>query len=260
MANQADVEIRLSGGAANTDPAAALGGAISTAAGGRVLSQSASGIGTLTGVTIDDAMGNNAGVGSLFFDQSAGTLRWTPPGGSAGTPVVVSSNGEYAIQGGNSGGILCVTVVAASLPSADVTSAITIANQLNKIFDDVSKAEALAGDTEYRGLYFKNAHASDAMVNIKLWMQTNTQGEDTVQLALADEAKNTTIETIANENTAPSGPDFTAANPIDYSSGLAIPDLSAGDYKGFWVRRVVPAGVTTAVSANAFRLGYRVYV
>jgi hypothetical protein len=259
-ANLAYFEVRLSGGAANTSAVASIGGAISTAGGGRVLSQTATGLTTITGVTIDDAMGQSEGVGSLFFDQSAGTLRWTPPGGTAGTSVVVSANGKYAIQGGNNGGVLLVTVVAASLPSSDQTNSVTIANQTQKIFDDVSKAESLAGQTVYRGLYFKNQHTSDSITNIKYWISTNTPGQDNIQIANASEAKNTSIETLASETTAPTGIDFTANNPVDLASALTRSDLLFGDYHGFWARRVVPAGVSAAVTKNTFRLGFQIYV
>lgn len=260
MATLADLLINLSGGAANTDPAAALGGAMSTAAGGRVLSQTASGL-TITGVTIDDAMGNTVGSGSLFYDFSETALRWTPPGGTAGAAVNVGTNGEYALQGGNDGGVLLVTVVAASLPGADATNTIAIANQVNKIFDDVSKAESQAGDAEYRGLFFENDHSADAMIDAKFWIAANTPGQDVISIAIADEDKNLAIETIANESTAPVGPDFDTANPVSYASGIALTTpLEFGDYEGFWLRRVVPAGVTAAQANNTFRLGFRIYV
>lgn len=259
-ASLADFQIRLSGGTGNTVATLSTGGAMSTAAGGRVLSQAATGISTVTGVTIDDAAGNAEGTGSLFFDQSAGTLRWTPPSGTAGTPVVVSTNGAYAIQGGNNGGILLVTVVAASLPGSDQTNAIVIANQVNKIFNDVTKAQSLSGFTSYRGLFVKNGHAADGMTTNKIWMSVNTPGQDNVQIALATEAVSTAIEVLASETTAPAGINFDTLNPVDLASGLALPDLTTGQYKGFWLKRVVPAGVTAAVTKNTFRLGFQIYV
>jgi hypothetical protein len=36
--------------------------------------------------------------------------------------------------------------------------------------------------------------------------------------------------------------------------------MAFGDFKGWWVRRTVPAGVTEAVINNAFRLGFRIFV
>jgi hypothetical protein len=260
MANLADFLVRLSGGAANTDPLLALGAAMSTVGGGRVLSQSDTGL-TITGVVIDDAMGNNVGSGSLFFDQSANTLRWTPPGGSAGTPVDVTGDGVYAIQGGGDGGVLLVTIVNASLPSSDQTNTIVIANNTENIMDDVTKAEAKAGESDYRGLYFENAHASESMTDARFWVENNTPGQDVINLADGDEAVNVALEVIADQNTAPSGPDFDTANPVDYASGIALPTpMAFGDFKGWWIRRTVPADVSAAEDNNTFRIGFRIFV
>lgn len=261
MANLADFLVRLSGGAANTDPTLALGGAMSTVLGGKVLSQTPTGL-TITGVTIDDAMGNTVGSGSLFFDQSANTLRWTPPGGTAGTPVDITGDDVYAIQGGADGGVLLVTIVNASLPSSDATNTITIANKTLNIFDDVAKAEAKAGDIEYRGLYFENAAGgAEDMTDAKFWVENNTPGQDVINLANADEAKNVSIETIADENTAPAGPDFDSANPVDFASGLSLATpLNQNDFEGWWVRRTVPADVSAAEDNNTFRIGFRIFV
>lgn len=260
MANLADFLVRLSGGASNTDPALALGGVMSTVVGGKVLSQNTSGL-TITGVTIDDAMGNSVGSGSLFFDESANTLRWTPPLGTAGSAVDVTGDDVYALQGGNDGGVLLVTIVNASLPSSGATDTIAITNKTLNIFDDVTKAEALSGDTEYRGLYFENSHSSDSMTDAKFWIENNTPGQDVINVADGDEAVNIALETIADEDTAPSGPDFDSANPIDFASGLALPTpLAFGDFKGWWLRRTVPANVSAAEDKNTFRIGFRIFV
>ena len=260
MANLADLVVRLSGGAANTDPLLSLGGAMSTDPGGRVFSQSDTGL-TITGVVIDDAMGNTVGSGSLFFDQSANSLRWTPPGGTAGTPVDVTGDGVYAIQGGADGGVLLVTIVNASLPSSDSTNTIIIANNVESILDNVTKAEAKAGENDYRGLYFENAHSADSMTDAAFWVENNTPGQDVINLADGDEAVDVALETIADQNTAPSGPDFDTANPVDFASGITIPTpFLFGEFKGWWIRRVVPADVSAAEDNNTFRIGFRIFV
>ena len=263
MTTLADFEVRLSGGAAVTDPALALGGAMSTVGGGRVLSLTFTAPTTITGVTIDDAMGMPEGDGSLFYDQSAGTLRWTPPAGTAGTPVDVSVNGEYAIQGGNDGGVLLVTVTAGSLPSSDATNSITISNTANNIFGDVSKADASAGTVQYRGLYFSNENgAAGDIVDGRFWVENNTPGQDVIQIADGDEAKTLALEIIADEDTAPAGPVF--GNHTDFASGIVLPTPLIGNptnhYKGWWLQRTVPAGVSTAVPENTLRIGFRVFV
>ena len=260
MATLADIEIRLSGGASNTSAAAALGGAMSTVAGGVVLSQSATALTTITGVVINDAAGNAEGDGTMAFDSVATTLTWTPPGGVAGAAIDVSADGDYSIQGANDGGYLDVTVTAASLPGGSLTNTSTIANQANKIFDDVSKAESLAGDIEYRCVYLENAHASESMIGVVIWMDANTPGQDTVQIALDPAGLNGTATTIGDEDTEPTGPDFDAANPVDAASGLAIGTLAFGDQYPFWIRRTVPVSTTEEELNNTFRIGIRAYV
>ena len=181
--NLAYLETRLSGGATNTNPAKSLGGPMSSE---RVLSQAATAPTTITGVTIDDAAGNALGAGTLTytFSATAPTLRWTPPSGAAGSSVNVASNGKYAIQGASNGGLLFVTVVAASLPSSSQSNTITITSIANEVWDDVSKAEALAGDTEYRCLYLYNAHTTDTMADPRIWRHTDTDGQDVLTLEL----------------------------------------------------------------------------
>ncbi len=258
MANLADAIVRLSGGVGTTDPNLALGGAMSTVAGGIVDSQSATAPTTITGVIIDDANGNALGAGSLFFDFSATTLRWTPPAGTAGAVVDVSSNGVFSIQGANDGGLLAVTVTSASLPGSDQTNTITITSLTNNIFDDVSKAESDVGDTEYRGLYFENAHASDSMVGALLWISANTPGQDVVNIGLDPAGLNGTAVVIVDENTAPAGVTFSA--PVTEATALSLGTLAFSDNFPFWIRRTVPASVTTPEPNDTFSLAIKVKV
>lgn len=257
MATLADLNFWLSGGAANTDPLLSIGGAISTAQ--KVLSQTATAPTTITGVTIDDAAGNAEGAGTLTYDSSATTLRWTPPSGTAGTAVTVGT-GTYAIQGGSNGGLLKVTVAAGSLPGSTLSNTITIANQTEKVFDDVTKAESLAGVTRYRCIYVQNNHASDTLSTVKIWISANTPGQDNIDIALSTGGKNSTPATIASETTAPADANFTATNPIDETSALTIGDLAFGDYYPIWIKNEVPASTTEAQTENTFRLAVRAYV
>src|SRR5690606_2513804 len=98
------------------------------------------------------------GAGTLEFDSGTTSLTWTPNGGSAGDPVDVSEGGQFTVFGGGNNGFLLVEVVTSGLPVGDESDSITIANIANELFDDVAKAESFAGDTEYRCIYFMNAH------------------------------------------------------------------------------------------------------
>ena len=91
----ADLKLYYTGAGSNSVPALSIGGDISSA---RILSQSSSGLTTLTGVTIDDAMGNTPGAGTLTYSDATTSLTWQPFGGSVGAAVDVSANGVYAIQ------------------------------------------------------------------------------------------------------------------------------------------------------------------
>lgn len=255
MGSLADIEIRFSGGLTNTDPDASIGAAMSTDPAGELLSQSATGLTTLSGVVINNAAGNNIGAGTLTFTLTGQTLKWQDASGTVGAAVAVGSNGDYAIQAGG-GGFLDVTVTASGLPGANTTNTVTIANVANDFFDDVTKAESNAGDVEYRCFYYKNAHSADEIVSNKLWIDTNTPGQDSIMIALDPAGKNGTAAAPADESTAPSGVVWTA-NPIDEASALDLGDLAAGDNYPFWVRRTVPAQTDVATPANTVQLAFK---
>ncbi len=124
-------------------------------------------------------------------------------------------------------------------------------NVANDLFDNVSSAETTAGDTEYRGFYVKNNHGSLTLSDARIFVSANTTSTtEELDIALADEAVSTTIETIADESTAPVGPVF--SHPTTYAAGLVLNSttgLVAAAYKGMWIRRVVNAG-TAAQTAN----------
>lgn len=262
MANLSHFQIFLSGGGANTDPLASIGGAMSTVSGGRVLSQAATNP-NLTGVTVEDAMGNGIGAGTLTYTASGTLLRWQPAGGTAGATVNVgaAASGTYAIQGGNNGGVLLVSCTLASLPGADSSRSVTISNQTQQVFDDVTKTQSRDGKTSYRGIFFKNVDATDLMIDSRYWVEQNTPGADVIQVVNGVQAVTTALEVLADETTAPATVNFDTANPIDYATGLAIPQLdAAGAYYGIWMRRTVPPGTDVAQLSNTFRLGFRIYV
>jgi len=126
----------------------------------------------------------------------------------------------------------------ASLGGAKSTTTDAGAN----LYDDVTGAESAAGDTEYRGIYVSNEHGSLTYLAPKVWVSPDTPSPDTdADLALALEAVNAAMASVADENTAPAGVTF-ANTAVSFATGLAIPDIPAGQYKGVWLKRVVNAG------------------
>jgi hypothetical protein len=258
MASMAELKIFLTGGAVNTSPTASIGGAVSAT---EILSQSASGLTTLTGVTINNAAGNTEGDGTLAYNATSHTMTWTPPNGTTGVSTDVSSGGVFFVQGGSSGGALVITVVAASLPTASTSNTVTIANLDEKMFANVSKDDSYTGKSVYHCFGIKNT-GTDAKKDVTIWIASNTPGQDTISIAVgagaAGDGVTTGIDTaVANENTAPVGLTFTA--PTTQATGLSIGDLSgsAGSThtRCFWIKQLVPAGVDQEYLNNTFRIG-----
>lgn len=111
------------------------------------------------------------------------------------------------------------------------------------LFSNVDGAEAAAGSTKYRGLYFRNGHGSLTLEATTIWFSTQTPSTDTsVEMALAGEGLNATIEVIANEDTAPVGEVFTA--PATKGAGLVMGNVPTVQHFGFWIKRIVTAAAS----------------
>ncbi len=147
---------------------------------------------------------------------------------------IISTDIQYRLSGGASN-----TDVNASLGGAK--SSTNVDTGLHNLFDVVGSAEATAGDTEYRCVYVHNNHGTLTMQSAKIWISSNTPSTDTsVEIALGSSAVNGTEQTVANENTAPTGVTFSA--PASEGAALSIGDIPAGQHKAVWIKRIVNAG------------------
>jgi len=147
---------------------------------------------------------------------------------------IISTDIVYRLSGGASN-----TDVNASLGGAK--SSTSVGTGLHNLFDVVGSAEAATGDTEYRCVYVHNNHGTLTMQAAKIWISSNTPSTDTsVEIALGSSAVNGTETSVANENTAPSGPTFSA--PASEGAALSIGDIPAGQHKAVWIKRIVNTG------------------
>lgn len=123
----------------------------------------------------------------------------------------------------------------------------------NNLFDDVTGTEAGAGDVEYRGVYFKNAHADHTLESAVCWIDSLTTSSGTeFDMGLDPAGVGSTGATIANESTAPAGVTFT--RPTSKGAGLSIGNIVAGSRIQVWIRRTVSAGATAASDTGSIRL------
>lgn len=154
----------------------------------------------ISGISISFAGGGNTPGDGQLDAVDANTLRWRCSGGSYG-PTVSIANGETKIveTSANPGAFLRVSRTSATALSG--TATVTLATLLNNVFamDDVSSAEAAAGDTNYRATILKNEAVAN-VVSIKRWIGTlGTQAvSDGAQLGSSGSGTITTTGSFAD--------------------------------------------------------------
>jgi hypothetical protein len=162
---------------------------------------------------------------------------------------ITTTDIEYRLSGGAAN-----TSPAASLGGAMSTAGggVITSGGANNLWDDVSGAESSAGDTEYRGFYVKNNHGSLTWQSVFVWIDSLTSSADTeFDIALAAEAVNVAMATIANESTAPATVTF--SRPTTKAGGLSIGNIPNGQFKGIWIKRTVTAGAAAANDTGSIR-------
>ena len=139
-----------------------------------------------------------------------------------------------------------------AVPAASLGGAKSSVAAGTNIFDNVTGAEAAAGDVEYRCVYVHNAHATLPLDNAVAWLTANTPSASTdIALGLGSSALNATEQTVADEQTAPAGVTFSAA--ASKGAGIALGSIPAGQSRAIWYRRTVSAGAA-AVASDTFNV------
>lgn len=158
--------------------------------------------------------------------------------------AIISTDILTLLSGGSAN-----TNPAASLGGIESTTAAP-----SGLFDNVSSGEASAGDVEYRCIYVKNNHGSLSLTGAKVWIQANTPSADTtIDIGLGTTALGTGNEqTVADEQTAPSGVSFSAA--ANEGAALTIGDMAPGQHKAVWIRRTVTAAAAAANDTYTIRV------
>ena len=129
----------------------------------------------------------------------------------------------------------------ASLGGIKSTTEIVTAT-LENLFDNVSSADAVSGETNYRCLYVENTNGVDSLTAAITFFQAQPAVTG-IAMGLDPAGKNGTATTVAAEDTAPGGVSFTP--PADAGSGLNLTDLTAGDFYAIWLRRIVAPGASS---------------
>ena len=110
------------------------------------------------------------------------------------------------------------------------------ATPLNNLFDNVEPSEASSGDVEYRAIDIYNSGDAAAIL-VELYID-DAPDSPSVTIAVALDS---TTQTTADEDTAPSGVSFSV--PVE-ASKLSISDIASGGSQRVWIRRTVAASAT----------------
>jgi len=122
---------------------------------------------------------------------------------------------------------------------------IIITDTDNNDMDDITSGEASTGITIYHGYYYENTNVTLTWTLPVFWIESQTSsGNTSVEIAVALEAKNVTIEALASEITPPAGVTF--STPANKGAGISIGSLDPTDNRGTWVKYIVNASAATS--------------
>lgn len=142
----------------------------------------------------------------------------------------------------------------ASLGGFASTTEVDLDDPLNNLFDDVSHAERVAGDVEYRSIWIANESTTDTLTAPRVWISDEVAGGASYAISLdavgvVDTDAASQGATSADESTAPAGASFSA--PTTKAAGLAPGDV--GPEQGFMlhIRRTTVAAVAALSNDGA---------
>jgi hypothetical protein len=181
-------------------------------------------IGTIPGVIPLLAAGRNGPGSARLASSGDGTyLRWRAPGSTVyGAPERCAADGNYLLRDGlDACKWLRAQVDASELASGARETVVTLVDRFNTAIasDDVSAAEATAGDVEDHTVTLKN-QGNKILSWLKVWIDPVV-----VSLQMADDGA-------------------TWVSPTNKSSALTLPDLAVAGTDVLHIRRTITAGAS----------------
>lgn len=116
------------------------------------------------------------------------------------------------------------------------------------IFDDVTNDERVAGDTEYRKIFFRNENTDT--ISIKCWIESNYSAVNqtiTITKGIGED-----VQTDADDYT------YVAPTSIVHADVLDLGELAQNASASVWIKRVV-SEAGDGYSADSFQLGFGMY-
>jgi len=132
----------------------------------------------------------------------------------------------------------------------------------NEMWDNISRYESKTGDTEYRCFYVYNAHPSEYIYDLRLYLKDQpASGADVLQMGLdpsgiGDGVSEGVASQVLNESMAPGDVIF---NTPSEATPLSIGTLSPGQAQAFWLKRIVPANLATDFRNDFSSIGIKAF-
>lgn len=230
-----------SDGAAQADTSLSLGGFRSSTE-SRPLGGLVSNI--LAPIAVERLSGDNGeGSGTIKGDLNS-QLFWTPPGGTEGSGVTIANGESKLLEGTDID--KSVRVKRESANAIDASMTVDCLSPFNSGFSgsNVSNANRIAGVTTYRAVMYRG-HGAFGLLDIITWLGAMAGMQATIAIGLETAAADGSIQTIANETTAPAAVAF--SSPTTEGAGLSIVSIDVNKNHGLWIRRVFPAAGTVAL-------------
>lgn len=116
----------------------------------------------ISNITVDFVAGANGTGNGTLTATGVNDLKWTPPGGTQGVAVTITNGQTKILEGGGTDPQKYIQVTRTSATDLTGTATLVLTTTLNNAagFDDVSSAEASAGDIEYRCIALKNGSSA----------------------------------------------------------------------------------------------------
>jgi hypothetical protein len=118
----------------------------------------------------------------------------------------------------------CATWTEGGAHGGDIGAVEIASGEINNIFDDISDAERVAGDTDYRKIYVKNENV-DTWAEVKLWISLFTESEDDEISILRGGQKSTESTPVSLTGTAT----FVAGKEVTGIGTSFLSELAAGE-------------------------------
>ena len=141
----------------------------------------------------------------------------------------------------------CATWAEGASHGGDISATEITTGVDQNIFDDVSNAERVSGDTEYRKIYIKNTNA-DTWNAVKAWIDAFTPAtNDEITIKLGTNAGVQSEEGVAAGYVSP--------DSKSHGDVLSVGNLAQDAYQSVWIKRIVSAA-GNGYTANNFKLAF----